>query len=277
MHARAESGADPGFSRSWLLAELSDNQELGSSLQDALVHLSFGSIRFELPCHVCLPTQGLQASEIPRSPGGCSRGFCLFDILVAQSLHCCLASYSQSAHRISLSCRLLSSQGANAAFLVPRGAGKAVHTDRHHRKTLALFAPAESSCDVLLRQKQLALLREHQQLQRLSGGNILEPSPVVKQHAASSRRASMPNTTAALDYQRAPPDFTAGFDRRQLADQLSTLFSERASFELNEEDVVALRRSLHLSSRDSLTALRRSLEASRPDPSVQGEFAAWQV
>ncbi|KAK9820682.1 hypothetical protein WJX74_005534 [Apatococcus lobatus] len=87
----------------------------------------------------------------------------------------------------------------------------------------------------------------------------------------------MPNSAGSLDYQRAPPDFTAGFDRRQLADQLSTLFSDRASFELNEEDVIALRRSLHLSSRDSLTALRRSLEASRPDPSLQGEFAAWQA
>lgn len=152
------------------------------------------------------------------------------------------------------------------------------YTDRRVSKTLALFTPAESSCDGLLRQKLPAPAREQQHLLRLVGaGNILEPSPAVKQQAASSRRAAMPNTAAALDYQRAPPDFTAGFDRRQLADQLSTLFSERASFELNEEDVVALRRSLHLSSRDSLTALRRSLEASRPDPSVQGEFAAWQV
>ena len=88
----------------------------------------------------------------------------------------------------------------------------------------------------------------------------------------------MPGSAAAIDsYQRAAPGFSAGFDRRQLADQLSTLFTERASFELNEEDVVALRRSLHLSSRDSLTALRKSLEASRPDPVLQGEFAAWQV
>ena len=87
----------------------------------------------------------------------------------------------------------------------------------------------------------------------------------------------MPGSAAAVEYQRAAPGFGAGFDRRQLADQLSNLFTERASFELNEEDVVALRRSLHLSSRDSLTALRKSLEVGRPDPTLQSEFAAWQV
>ncbi|KAK9850962.1 hypothetical protein WJX84_003437 [Apatococcus fuscideae] len=87
----------------------------------------------------------------------------------------------------------------------------------------------------------------------------------------------MPGSAAAVRYQAAAPAFGSGFDRRQLADQLSTLFRDRASFELNEEDVVALRRGLHLSSRDSLAALRRSIEGSRPDPTLQSEFTAWQA
>lgn len=139
---------------------------------------------------------------------------------------------------------------------------------------MARLQLAESR-DGVLRQQQPVPASELQHLHQLCGSKTVEPSSVIK--PTSSRRASMPNPAMALDYQRPPPGFDAGFDRRQLADQLSTLFSERASFELNEEDVVALRRSLHLSSRDSLTALRRSLEASRPDPSLQGEFASWQV